>query len=61
MVKVINSSGKHKTAIARATVTKGTGKVRINKIPTRVVYPGACKVEDLRTSDDRRRRSGLRA
>jgi small subunit ribosomal protein S9 len=30
-VKVVTSSGKKKTAIARATVKKGTGKVRINK------------------------------
>ena len=39
MVKVINSSGKHKTATARATVTKGTGKVRINKIPLELYAP----------------------
>jgi small subunit ribosomal protein S9 len=31
--KVINTSGKRKTAVARAAVMKGTGKVRINKIP----------------------------
>ena len=34
--KVINTSGKRKTAIARAAVMKGTGKVRINKIPLEV-------------------------
>ena len=39
MVKVINSSGKHKTATARATVMKGTGKVRINKIPLELYTP----------------------
>ncbi len=39
MVKVVNSSGKHKTATARATVTKGTGKVRINKIPLELYTP----------------------
>ena len=32
-MKVINVSGKRKTAVARATLKKGTGKVRINKIP----------------------------
>ncbi len=31
--KVINTSGKRKTAVARAAVMKGTGKVRINKVP----------------------------
>jgi len=31
--KIVNTSGKHKTAVARATVKSGTGIVRINKIP----------------------------
>ncbi len=31
--KVINSSGKRKTAIARATVRAGNGKIRINRVP----------------------------
>ena len=31
MVKIIHTSGKRKTAIARATLKPGTGKVRINK------------------------------
>ncbi|WNY25500.1 30S ribosomal protein S9 [Methanolapillus millepedarum] len=31
--KVVNTSGKHKTAVARAAVKSGTGIVRINKIP----------------------------
>jgi len=39
MVKVINSSGKHKTATARATVTKGNGRIRINKIPLELYTP----------------------
>ena len=30
--KVINTSGKHKTAIAKATIKSGTGNIRINKI-----------------------------
>ncbi len=34
--KVVNTSGKRKTAIARAAVMKGTGKVRINKVPLEV-------------------------
>ncbi len=39
MVKVITTSGKRKTAIARATVRKGTGIVRINKVPLALVQP----------------------
>lgn len=31
-MKIVVSSGKRKTAIARATVREGTGQVRINKI-----------------------------
>ena len=37
--KVINSSGKRKTAIARATVQKGNGLVRINKKPIEIYEP----------------------
>ena len=39
MIKVVNSSGKHKTATARATVTKGNGRIRINKIPLELYTP----------------------
>lgn len=39
MVKVITTSGKRKTAIARATVRKGKGIVRINKVPLALVQP----------------------
>jgi small subunit ribosomal protein S9 len=37
--KVINTSGKRKTAIAKATVTKGNGRVRINKKPVEFYEP----------------------
>jgi small subunit ribosomal protein S9 len=37
--KVVNTSGKRKTAIARATVYKGKGLVRINKIPIELYQP----------------------
>ena len=30
-MKVVHTSGKRKTAIARGTVKEGTGRVRINK------------------------------
>ena len=33
MAKIINSSGKRKTAIARATLKPGNGRVRINSVP----------------------------
>ncbi len=33
MAKIINTSGKRKTAIARATVKAGKGIVRINSVP----------------------------
>ena len=37
--KVVNTSGKRKTAIARATVQKGTGLIRINKKPVELYEP----------------------
>jgi len=33
MVKIINTSGKRKTAIARATLKAGKGIIRINSVP----------------------------
>jgi len=33
MGKVVNTSGKRKTAIARATVRAGKGRIRINSVP----------------------------
>ena len=37
--KIVNTSGKRKTAIAKATVTKGLGRVRINKKPVELYEP----------------------
>ncbi len=37
--KVVNTSGKRKTAVARATVKKGNGLVRINKKPVEIYEP----------------------
>ena len=37
MGKVIVSSGKRKTAIARATIKEGKGRVRINGVPLEVI------------------------
>ncbi len=37
--KVLLTSGKRKTAIARATVREGQGRIRINKIPVEILEP----------------------
>jgi small subunit ribosomal protein S9 len=44
-VKVINTSGKRKTAVARAVVQEGSGKVRINKVPLEVMVPELAKLK----------------
>ena len=41
--KVVNTSGKRKTAVARATVKAGNGKVRINKKPVEIHTPELAK------------------
>lgn len=38
-MKITNSSGKNRTAIARATLTEGKGKVRINSKPLEIYEP----------------------
>jgi small subunit ribosomal protein S9 len=38
MAKIINTSGKRKTAIARATIRPGKGLVRVNSVPLEI-YP----------------------
>jgi small subunit ribosomal protein S9 len=35
-MKIINTSGKRKTAIARATLREGKGRVRINSVPLEI-------------------------
>jgi small subunit ribosomal protein S9 len=59
---VTNTSGKKKTAIARATVREGQGRVRINSQPVELVEPEMARLkmlepfriagEDLRNSVD---------
>ena len=39
MVKVVHTSGKRKTAIARATLRSGKGRVRINNKPVEFYQP----------------------
>ncbi|RQD91555.1 30S ribosomal protein S9 [Methanosalsum natronophilum] len=43
--KVVTSSGKNKRAIARATVTQGTGKIRVNKVPIEIFQPEFAKLK----------------
>jgi small subunit ribosomal protein S9 len=45
MSKIVNTSGKRKTAIARATVRNGKGRVRINKVPVELVSPEIAKLK----------------
>ncbi len=53
--KVIQASGKRKTAIARATLRKGKGKVRINKKALDIIEPEMAKLkimEPLMVAED---------
>ncbi len=38
-MKIVNTSGKRKTAIARATIRQGSGRVRVNKRPVEIMEP----------------------
>ena len=38
-MKFVNSSGKRKTAIARATIRDGKGRIRVNKKPIEIMEP----------------------
>lgn len=44
-MKVIVASGKRKSAVARATVMKGTGLIRINSVPVEIHEPYLAKVK----------------
>ncbi|WP_134669076.1 30S ribosomal protein S9 [Halorussus marinus] len=44
---VTNTSGKKKTAIARATVTDGEGRVRINSRPVELIEPETARLKML--------------
>src|SRR6056297_1646294 len=57
---VTNTSGKKKTAIARATVTDGEGRVRINSQPVELVEPELARLkmlEPFRIAEDELRES----
>ncbi|MBM4247917.1 MAG: 30S ribosomal protein S9 [Euryarchaeota archaeon] len=38
-VQAVVATGRRKTALARATVTKGTGRIRVNRIPLDIYRP----------------------
>jgi small subunit ribosomal protein S9 len=42
---MIQTSGKRKTAVARATVKEGKGRVRINKKPLEIIEPELAKMK----------------
>ena len=46
-MKVVLASGKRKTAIARATVTKGSGVIRVNSIPVEIHEPELARLKIL--------------
>ncbi|MDO9537268.1 MAG: 30S ribosomal protein S9 [Thermoplasmata archaeon] len=41
--KVVNTSGKRKTSVARATIKKGMGRIWINKVPLELHSPELAK------------------
>jgi small subunit ribosomal protein S9 len=45
MAECVNTSGKRKTAIARAVVKEGTGKVTVNKIPIALYTPELARLK----------------
>ncbi|MCL2114759.1 MAG: 30S ribosomal protein S9 [Methanobrevibacter sp.] len=45
MKKVIHTSGKRKTAIARGTIQEGKGRIRVNKYPIELYSPELAKLK----------------
>jgi len=55
-VKVVNTSGKRKTAVARASTTHGKGRIRINRVPLEIYQPELARlkiIEALKIAGDR--------
>jgi small subunit ribosomal protein S9 len=46
-MKIVNSSGKRKTAIARATISEGKGRIRVNKKPIEIIEPELVRLKML--------------
>lgn len=58
MAKVVNTSGKRKMAVARATLAAGEGRVRVNGKPVELLEPQVARdkiIEPLRLLDEGRR------
>ncbi len=45
MADIVNTSGKRKTAIARAVVKDGEGRITVNKIPLSIYSPELAKLK----------------
>jgi len=45
MSKVVHTSGKRKTAIARGTVREGTGRIRVNRKPVELYNPELARLK----------------
>ncbi len=45
MAELTNVSGKRKTAVARASVKDGSGKVRVNSVPVEILTPELAKLK----------------
>ncbi len=45
--KVVNTSGKRKTAVARATLKPGKGRVRVNGTPIHIMEPALARKKAL--------------
>lgn len=45
MGKMINTSGKRKSAIARATVSAGKGRIRVNQKPIELIEPEVARLK----------------
>jgi len=58
MGKLVNTSGKRKTAIARAVVKEGKGRVRINHKPIELVEPEIARLKMLEPLILAREKSG---
>ncbi|MHA1230622.1 MAG: 30S ribosomal protein S9 [Candidatus Helarchaeota archaeon] len=60
MPKIVLTSGKRKTAIARATTREGKGRIRVNKVPIEIIEPELVReimMEPLYLIDDELRNS----
>ncbi len=47
MAEIINTSGKRKTAVARASVRGGTGIVRVNSVPVTLMTPELARLKAM--------------